>query len=264
MIEVLDGFSNVFDLRLRIIFVSVLIFSGSFLIGLAVSSNHSPLKLSYLLFFLNLFNKNSTNTAAPVPIQTNDDIIARRMQEIQSLQTAMTDTDNSSSQVFAIICGAFFIICILWFFLSPFIKRTFANVFRGVDLKSIFTKFFKAVGEIFKKLFHLRLKMPVINSANARRFGNDMAEFLKTSRKSKEKKAELDRLTKKFMLVIDWGTEHGFEYTKNLAPAEYTQLLKNENAIKAGLYFEKALYDKECLSQEEEKDFNSQIEQLCG
>ena len=89
-----------------------------------------------------------------------------------------------------------------------------------------------------------------------------MEAFLKASKKSKEKKAELDRLTKKFMLLIDWGTGQGIEYTKNLAPAEYTQLLNNKSALEAGQLFEKALYDKECLTSQEEKDFNTRIQEV--
>ena len=91
-----------------------------------------------------------------------------------------------------------------------------------------------------------------------------MEEFLKASKKSKEKKAELDRLTRQFMRIIDWGSENGVEYTKNLAPAEYTQLLNNDKAIEAGLLFEKALYDKECLTKEEEKSFINAVDCLCA
>ena len=66
------------------------------------------------------------------------------------------------------------------------------------------------------------------------------------------------------MKIIDWGTAHGIEYTKNLAPAEYTGLLNNENAVAAGLLFEKALYDKECLSSDEEKSFINNVDCFVG
>ena len=186
------------------------------------------------------------------------------MLDLQPMQADAGETDSVFTKILGIVLAGVIIIAILWFFLNPFIKRTFSGVFKSVNLKAIFKRFFTAVGQMFKKLFHLHIKLPQIKSANAKRFGSEMSEYLKKSKKSKEKKAELDRLTKKFMLIIDWGTERGFEYTKNLAPAEYTELLNNENARKAGLYFEKALYDKECLSQEEEKEFNRLVEILCA
>ena len=259
-----DGFSNVFDLRLRIIFVSVVIFAVSFLVALAVSSNHSPLKLSYLAFLFK-FIKISVS-ASPAAGKSNPavDFYGNTMLDLQPMQADADETDSVFTKILGIVLAGVIIIAILWFFLNPFIKRTFSVVFKSVNLKAIFKRFFTAVGQMFKKLFHLHIKLPQIKSANAKRFGSEMSEYLKKSKKSKEKKAELDRLTKKFMLIIDWGTERGFEYTKNLAPAEYTELLNNENARKAGLYFEKALYDRECLSQEEEKEFNRLVEILCA
>ena len=92
---------------------------------------------------------------------------------------------------------------------------------------------------------------------------NEMEEFLSKSRKSKEKRAELDRLSKVFVKLIDWGEEHGITYTKNLAPAEYTALFKNKNADIAGLLFEQALYAKEPLTREQEADFNKAVQSVC-
>ena len=257
-----DGFTNVFTFRPRIIFTSILIFTGAFVISLLLSSNHSPLKLSYLLNLIK-FKKTDSLPAAPVEY-TNDMIIEKRMEDIRAMSNAMQDTDNSSGITFAIICGAFFAIAILWFFLSPFIKRVFSQALRNADLKKLFKNFFRNLKEIIKNLFSKRIKIQLKFSENARRFGKDMEEFLKASKKKKKKKAELDRLTRQFMRIIDWGSENGIEYTKNLAPAEYTQLLNNDKAIEAGLLFEKALYDKECLTKEEEKSFINAVDCLCA
>ena len=87
-------------------------------------------------------------------------------------------------------------------------------------------------------------------------------EFLKKAKRSKEKIAEIDRLTKKFMRLIDWGEAQGIKYTPNLAPAEYTVLFKSEKADLAGQLFEKALYDKNILTAEEENQFISSIDAI--
>ena len=257
-----DGFTNVFDFRLKVFFTSICIFSISFLLALIISSNHSPLKISYLGYIFKLFHKKDTAPKDYVYDQTQD-IFARRLRELQSYQFAVTEgKDTKGTFAFAIICGAFFVFGILWFFLSPFFKRVFSKALRNLDLKALFRNFFKNIKKMLKNLFHLKFSRPLPSTENARRFSKDMTEFLKKSHKSKEKKAELDRLTKIFMKLIDWGTAKGIEYTKNLTAAEYTRLLNNEDALEAGLLFEKALYDKECLSADEEKIFNQKIDKV--
>ena len=89
--------------------------------------------------------------------------------------------------------------------------------------------------------------------------------------KSKEKQKELDRLTKLFVKIIDWGEKQGVAYRVQLAPAEYTAgcasyLCSQDDtslckALKTcGSIFEKALYDKDVLSAEEEGQFRDAIE----
>ena len=135
---------------------------------------------------------------------------------------------------------------------------------RNTDFRKIFKNIFGEIKAFFKNLFKRKIRLPVVNTESARLFSKEMEEYLKFTRKSKEKKAELDRLTKQFMKIIDRGTANGVEYTKNLAPAEYTELLNNENAITAGALFEKALYDKECLTKEEEKSFYDNVDCFVG
>lgn len=256
-----DGFTNVFDFRLKIIFVCTLIFSVALVLGLLVSSNHSPLKLSYLIALFKLFKKDSPSNPAPAKQNSNPEIFSEPLFDTQMLNTDVEQTDNKGAYIFTLIISVVFAGTVLWFFISPFIKHSFSKAFRNADLKTIFKKLITHIKEMFKNLFSKRIKLPVINSEGSRRFGQDMEEFLKRSRKSREKKAELDRLTKQFMKIIDWGTSKGFEYSKNLAPAEYTQKLNKASAVQAGNIFEKALYDKECLLKQEEELFIEMVNQ---
>ena len=98
------------------------------------------------------------------------------------------------------------------------------------------------------------------------------------------------------MRLIDWGAAHKILYKPYLAPAEYTTLIaehfaenekiaENTKSVKiaetsgnvvpasqmngpfqaaklAGQLFEKALYDKNVLTAQEEKDFISSIEAI--
>ena len=40
--------------------------------------------------------------------------------------------------------------------------------------------------------------------------------------------------------------------------------MNNAYALQAGFLFEKALYDKECLTETEEKEFVQLIDKVCG
>ena len=259
-----NGFSNVFDFRLRTIGTSVIIFTLCFLAGILVSSNHSPLKLSYLLYFFKLFKGKDVQNTPEVNVEIELDDYSKRLREIQALQDAVSDRDTKSTDYFAILCGLFFVVGIAWFFLKPFITKHFSAVLRGVSLKNIFKKLFVNLKQYIKQLFSLRIKKPVKNTENARRFMNEMEELLQKSKKSKEKRAELDRLSRVFVKLIDWGEAHQIIYTKNLAPAEYTALFHNKNADIAGLLFEQALYAKEPLTKEQEEDFNKAVSVVCN
>lgn len=255
-----NGFANVFNFRLKTIGTSVIIFALCFAVGLLVSSNHSPLKLYYLLYFFKLFKGKGAGAQSPAAPQIELDDYQKRLREIQSFQQAVEDRDTKGTDYFAIICGLFFVIAITWFFLKPFVTKRFSAALRGVDLKKIFKNFFINLAKYIKNLFARKIKRPLVNSAGATSFFNEMEELLQRSKKSKEKRAELDRLSRVFVKLIDWGQEHEILYTKNLAPAEYTSLFKNKDADLAGHLFEQSLYAKEPLSPEEEADFNKAIE----
>ena len=252
-----NGFVNVFDFRYKIFFTSILICIICFGLGFVLSSNYALIKFTWIF---NLFNRKKTNMIADSLNYIEVDDFQKRMMEIQSFQEAVSDDDNGKfGFITAIIFGVLFVAIILWFFFKPFFTKIFAKALKNADLKNVFKTFFRTLKEMFKKLFHLKIKPVKFSGKNAERFKNDMTEFLKNSRKSKEKKAELDRLTSRFMKLIDWGEQNGIHYTKNLAPAEFTSMLENKNAELAGLLFEKALYAKECLTKTEETDFGNAV-----
>ncbi len=252
-----NGFVNVFDYRLKIFFTSVLIFSICFLISLLVSSNHSPFKF-YWIF--NLF-KNKKPFTPQAADQPQIDITEDHFEELKALKnTFVEEEETSSNNILSIIIGIVALAVIAWFFLKPFITKVFSKALKNADLKNVLKNFFRNLKLIFKKLFHLQIKTNNFSSQNAQRFKNDISEYLKNAKKSKEKKAELDRLTKQFVLIIDFGEKHGIPYTKNLAPAEYTAMLKNASAQASGKLFEQALYAKECLTKDEEDQFHKAVQ----
>ena len=152
--------------------------------------------------------------------------------------------------IIALIGGA------LYFFIKPFFTRHF-RVFWSEGrlfkfLRELWHDFIDFLKYIFAKSPDLSNKYSTVQS---KKFHDTMMDFLKKTKRSKEKIEEIDRLTKHFMRLIDFGQSQGIKYTQTLAPAEYTALFKMSAANKAGLLFEKALYDKNTLSSEEEKEF---------
>lgn len=259
-----NGFSNVFDFRFKTFGTCVIIFAICFSLGLLLSSNHSPLKLYYLLYFLRLFKGKETAEALPVEPEPEPSEYEKRLQEIRAIQEAISDSSKQKSDLFPLICGIVMAAFVVWFFLKPIVTKSLQSLLRNTDLKGVFKRFFVNLKAFFKNIFRPHLKHSPIMSENSRYFMDEMEELLSKSKKSKEKRAELDRLTKVFVKLIDWGQEHDIEYEKNLAPAEYTALFKNPDAELAGLLFEQALYAKEALTKEEENDFNKAVQAVCG
>lgn len=261
-----NGFSNVFNFRLRTIGVSLIIFAVSFGAGLLISSNHSPLKLYYFLYVLKLFKGKggSGNAEIPVVPEPEVDEYQKRLEEIRAYTAAINDNSTKGRDIFALCCGLFFVISIAWFFLKPFVSKHFYALLRNTDFKGMLKRFFTNVKEFIKSIFRPRVKHSSSLNEHSRYFMDEMEDLISKSKKSKEKRAELDRLSRVFIKLIDWGEEHGFTYSKNLAPAEYTALFKNKNADIAGLLFEQALYAKEPLTKEEEEDFNKAVDAVCA
>ena len=125
---------------------------------------------------------------------------------------------------------------------------------------------FSEIKALFNFSFVKEKKQTPYSTVQSQKFSQGIKDYLKKAGRSKEKNEEIDRLTKYFMQVIDWGEAHKISYRSNLAPAEYTKLIENQfkisEAKKTGLLFEKALYDKNVLTAEEEKAFIAAVKTI--
>lgn len=164
-----------------------------------------------------------------------------------------------------------------YFYLPLLLGSGIVLYFRDVNYKRVFelvSKLLKRFAFKLKNGFKGLSKKNTLNDdyvkVSKQDFLNSIIGNSKRTKKSKEKRVELDRLTRQFIKVIGFGTKYKINYTKNLAPCEYTNLLKNhllekskdeksvlkaEACVKAGQIFERALYDKDTLPLEEEKEF---------
>lgn len=151
----------------------------------------------------------------------------------------------------------------LIFMIKPFISKKWTEYFKNRKLIQLIKSFNINFRMFIKNLFSGKLFHKVnYSKMDVKSFSDSMNIFIKNSKKSREKKAELDRLSKIFVKLIEWGNENNFRYEKNLAPLEYVQMMNNKSAEMAGLLFEKALYAKELLTENEEKLFKQYVNEV--
>ena len=163
---------------------------------------------------------------------------------------------------------------LLYFFIRPFFTKHWRVFWTEGKLITFLRDVWSDIKNFFRFIFSKDNQTQAYSTVQSKSFQDSMMDFLKKAKRSKEKTAEIDRLTKHFMKLIDWGEANKIHYKANLAPAEYTDLIaqnvqteENKTAARnAGQLFEKALYDKEVLSGEEEKLFVESIKQVlqCG
>ncbi len=250
-------------LLLRSVFVIVL---AACLFGAVISSNNALIRITYeerpaseIKYEMPEINSNTVNGAS----------------DIREILEEMYPDDNRFPDwiidlIFKIIKWAAITAlsgCVIVFFFKPFFSAHWKQFWKEGKLLFFLQNIWKQIKDFFRYVFTKKAAQESYSSVQSRKFGEGIKDFLKKAGRSKEKNAEIDRLTKHFMRLIDWGQAHNIQYRPNLAPAEYTDLLVQslqteelkKAAKSAGLLFEKALYDKEILSASEEKDFVSAV-----
>ena len=151
---------------------------------------------------------------------------------------------------------------------GPFLKKDWKDFWKEKKLLKYLMMFFKSFKEFIKTLFFpVHNEKPLVVSEAAGKLTHSLAEFAHL-KKSKEKKAEIGRLSKKYIELCVWGETAGSACTAATAPFEYAQQLymhtgwyKQELFTIAEL-FEKALFSASLISEEEEKEFYKLIENI--
>ncbi|MCR4940390.1 MAG: DUF4129 domain-containing protein [Treponemataceae bacterium] len=263
------GLSAIFGIRNRLLLISFLFCILCALIALFISSDNALLKPSYfswLLDFLRmLFGSKEREQAAPPPEQS----FSQGMPASPIPPGIMeTEANPILEMIMNIIKWAFLAAIaggLLFFFFGPFFSAKWKDFWKKKKLLTYLRRFLDALKTAIKALFSIQIKKGEAYAQAAAVFKDKISSILEASKKSKEKKKEIDRLTTQFLKLIEWGEERDIAYKKSLAPAEYTALISErypalgEPCGAAGALFEKALYAKELLSKEEEESFASSV-----
>ncbi len=268
------GFDSILERRFKMFRLSAAILMVSALLALAVSANGAIIKIKPL------------EEKQKEEIKIENPEFDKPYIEYQNFDLDIPLFENDSPRAdlsifwyildkFAkllIFIGA--VLVVLYGIYRLIMSGTIQAFFRERVLSKFISQLISDIKDFFKMIFSFRFeKTQAYATVQSKTFKTAIQDFLKKSRKSREKRNEIDRLTKLFMTLIDWGAHRKIEYHVTMAPAEYTQKIKlyfdqadrtshSGFAIKAGDLFEKALYDKNTLSQEEEAEFIQSVKSI--
>lgn len=227
-------------------------------VALALSSNYAILKPRYFSWILKFFKFESHSGPVDYTIPEIQQPELPPVEEFAKIYGQTQEESNTGLIIDLVLIGTILIL-FLYFLLKPLFTSSWKGFLAGQNISQVFTKIKLSFVTMLKNFLNLMKFKKNYTSTGSESFKDSVGEFIKASKKTKEKKAELDRLTRNFMDLIEWGESHNIKYTTNLAPAEYTALFKNQNATDAGNIFEKALYSSSLITQQEETEFKNKI-----
>lgn len=260
------GIRNFLTDKRRLLRSVLLILCGAFIFALFISSDNALIKIrmrnrpASQATIRTIPNGNIEEPLRPNPFEDLEKILPLKKSKIPEWVFDLIYGIISWGAVAALS------ICVIIFFLKPFFSAHWKQYWK----EGRFLKYLRHILSEIKAFFNFRFKKDYskipYSSVQGQIFGQEIKNFLKKAGRSKEKNEEIDRLTKYFMRLIDWGEAHKISYKTNLAPAEYTSLIENQfnmpEAKKAGLLFEKALYDKNVLTADEERAFVEAVKKI--
>ncbi len=263
------GYKDYLADQKRLLRSVLLIFLISMGLGLLISSNKPLIKINY---YLKDYNEQLKEEPTPHP---TDDITYTPLQQIDFEEAFGKDSRPSwiVELIFEIIKYGVVVFIggsVIYFLFKPFFTKHWRVFWSEGKLITFMRSLWDDIKSFFRFIFSKGNPNQPYSTVQSKKFRESMMDFLKKAKRSKEKEEEIDRLTKHFMKLIDWGEAKKIKYKQNLAPAEYTSLIKGnlgteENktaADNAGLLFEKALYDKNILTEAEENLFVESINTL--
>ena len=268
------GFEKQWSHRKNIILFSIILVAAALLLGFLLSSGKALVTVDWLK---GLFKQKPIQIEKREPVQNFGDFPKIDLTQDFPLMELPDVKPNKALEIILliieIILAGLASFLVIYFLVKPFLSKDFFSHLRKNNLKSSFRNFIEKFKDFLMRIFNFKFKKVAYSTTDSNIFKKNINDFLKSGKKTKEKKAELDRLTNIFVKLIAWGSRNNITYTKNLAPAEYTdrivdyfrkieQLNNIVYANKAGLIFEKALYSKDLLTKDEESDFKDSVNRI--
>ncbi len=276
------GHSSIFSYRPRIIGLCVLLCVISVAAGAILSSDTALLKPQYFMLKHKVYEVNRYMDFEIETDNTDYDLAAELNEELGNRKddSWLSIVLHKFFIVFEYLCIAVIAFGILAFLISAFFGKKWRDFWKNKKLSLFLRDVWKKLKKLIHDLLHTTRQKIVYNTVEAAHFRDSMKDLLSGARKSKEKRAELDALTKMFMHLVDYGAAQGISFKPHMAPLEFARLLaesisgagdeekapaasKAVAALTAGRLFEQALYAKELLTKEEKTLFENSIATVC-
>lgn len=259
------GHSSIFSYRPRIIGLCVLLCVVSVAAGAILSSDTALLKPQYFMLKHKVYEVNRYMDFEIETDNTDYDLAAELTEELGNRKddSWLSIIMHKFFIIFEYLCIAVIAIGILAFLISAFFGKKWREFWKNKKLSLFLRNAWKKLKKLIHDLLHSTRQKIVYNTVEAAHFRDSMKSLLSGARKSKEKRAELDVLTKKFMQLIDYAASQGVSFKPHMAPLEFARLLENDDALTAGRLFEQALYAKELLTKEERAQFEESVAAVC-
>lgn len=238
--------------------------------ALFVENGQTPFYLAFLAWlidFLNSRKRVSVNPEFQIPPQneTTEDFNSDFLTPPEGLEEF---ADFSwIFDILKVVSLTLLAVLLITAIFGPFFKKDWSDFWKEKRFLKYIVQFFKAFKEFLKTLFFgsTENNKTIILSESAKKLANSLEEFAHL-KKSKEKKAEIGRLSKKYISLCVWGENAGSPCSAATAPFEYAGQLYNhilwykDELFAIAELFEKALFSASLVSEEEEKEFYRLIE----
>ena len=276
------GHSSIFSYRPRIISLCVLLCIVSVAAGAVLSSDTALLKPQYFMIKHQIHKVNPYMDLDVKTDNTDYDLAAELTEELGNRKddSLISKILHKFFIVFEYLCIAAIVLGILAFLVGAFFGKKWREFWKNKKLSLFLRNVWKKLKKLIHDLLHTKRHKHIYNTVEAASFRDSMKSLLSGARKSKEKRAELDALTKKFMQLVDFAVSQGVNYKPHMAPLEFARLLadalsdadvaeqtpaasKAGTALTAGRLFEQALYAKELLTKEERALFEESVAAAC-
>lgn len=276
------GHSSIFNYRPRIITMCILLCVVSVAAGAILSSDTAVLKPEYFIPKHRVYEVNPYMDFEVKSDYTDYDLAAELNEELGNRKedSWLSILLHKFFIFFEYLCIAVIVFGILAFLVSAFFGKKWREFWKNKKLSAFLRSVWKRLKQLIHDLLHATRKKIVYNTVEAAHFRDSMKSLLSGARKSKEKRAELDALTKTFMQLVDYAASQNVSFKPHMAPLEFARLLadalsdadvaeqppaasKAGAALTAGRLFEQALYAKELLTKEERALFEESVAAAC-
>lgn len=282
------GIASVFQLAIKRLFATFIILLFSFSIAFLISPGKKIIDKNYkfdlensfvvkIIYFLSNIFPDGDNKLHQVMHEELPDVLLPSMgdsgvtpEELEKIIVDNTDNSERLREIINKIIVFISIFILVLFLFLPLFSKKFRNFIKENKLFKILKSFVMNIKDFFINLFTTNSKKISLRIQTEKKLYSEFIKKTENQKISKEKKKEIGEFASIFFKVVAIGQENEIILTDSITPMEYINLMiekfseQKEELYKIGFLFEKALYSKECLFQEEKTEYNEAYNKFVG